>query len=70
MDYILFLNILKNKMEHYEGNGQFDPKFAYLNDEIKTTTLNIQTQLIKKLIIPYFENKQQNNSENFDKALK
>ena len=65
MDYILFLNILKNKMEHYEGNGQFDPKFAYLNDEIKTTTLNIQTQLIKKLIIPYFENKQQNNSENF-----
>ena len=57
-------------MEHYEGNGQFDPKFAYLNDEIKTTTLNIQTQLIKKLIIPYFENKQQNNSENFDKALK
>lgn len=70
MDYILFLNTLKNKMEHYEGNGQFDPKFAYLNDEIKTTTLNIQTQLIKKLIIPYFENKQQNNSENFDKALK
>lgn len=70
MDYILFLNILKNKMEHYEGNGQFDSKFAYLNDEIKTTTLNIQTQLIKKLIIPYFENKQQNNSENFDKALK
>lgn len=70
MDYILFLNILKNKMEHYEGNRQFDPKFAYLNDEIKTTTLNIQTQLIKKLIIPYFENKQQNNSENFDKALK
>lgn len=70
MDYILFLNILKNKMEHYEGNGQFDPKFAYLNDEIKTTTLNIQTQLIKKLIIPYFENKQQKNSENFDKALK
>ena len=70
MDYILFLNILKNKMEHYEGNGQFDPKFAYLNDEIKTTTLNIQTQLIKNLIIPYFENKQQNNSENFDKALK
>lgn len=70
MNYILFLNILKNKMEHYEGNGQFDPKFAYLNDEIKTTTLNIQTQLIKKLIIPYFENKQQNNSENFDKALK
>ena len=70
MDYILFLNILKNKMEHYEGNGQIDPKFAYLNDEIKTTTLNIQTQLIKKLIIPYFENKQQNNSENFDKALK
>lgn len=70
MDYILFLNILKNKMEHYEGNGQFNPKFAYLNDEIKTTTLNIQTQLIKKLIIPYFENKQQNNSENFDKALK
>ena len=70
IDYILFLNILKNKMEHYEGNGQFDPKFAYLNDEIKTTTLNIQTQLIKKLIIPYFENKQQNNSENFDKALK
>ena len=70
MNYILFLNILKNKMEHYEGNGQFDPKFAYLNDEIKTTTLNIQTQLIKKLIIPYFENKQQNNSENLDRALK
>lgn len=40
---------------------------AYLNDEIKTTTLNIQTQLIKKLIIPYFENKQQNDSENLIK---
>lgn len=80
MDYILFLNILKNKLQYsredYEWKGQFDklkqfdPKFAYLNDEIKTTTLNIQTQLIKKLIIPYFENKQQNDSENFDKALK
>ncbi len=79
MDYIYFLQKLKNKItlddriidEQIDKYDQFcQEACAYLNDEIKTTTLNIQTQLIKKLIIPYFENKQQNNSENFDKALK
>lgn len=76
MEYIYFLKKLKDKIKLYDRKD--DDKYyqlsqearAYLNDEIKTTTLNIQTQLIKKLIIPYFENKQQNNSENFDKALK
>ena len=76
MEYIYFLKKLKDKIKLYDRKD--DDKYyqlsqeacAYLNDEIKTTTLNIQTQLIKKLIIPYFENKQQNNSENLDRALK
>ena len=79
MNYIDFLQKLKKKItlddriidEQIDKYDQFcQEACAYLNDEIKTTTLNIQTQLIKKLIIPYFENKQQNDSENFDKALK
>lgn len=76
MDYIYFLQKLKNKIKLYDRKD--DDKYyqlsqeacAYLDDEIKNSILNIQTQLIKKLIIPYFENKQQNDSENFDKALK
>lgn len=75
MEYIYFLKKLKNKIKLYDRKD--DDKYyqlsqeasAYLDDEIKTSILNIQTQLIKKLIIPYFENKQQNDSENFDKAL-
>lgn len=74
MEYIYFLKKLKDKLYDRKDDDKYyqlsQEARAYLNDEIKTTTLNIQTQLIKKLIIPYFENKQQNNSENFDKALK
>lgn len=74
MEYIYFLKKLKDKLyDRKDGDKYYQlsqEACAYLNDEIKTTTLNIQTQLIKKLIIPYFENKQQNNSENLDRALK
>lgn len=72
MEYIYFLKKLKDKIKLYDrkDDDKYQEACAYLNDEIKTTTLNIQTQLIKKLIIPYFENKQQNNSENLDRALK
>lgn len=76
MEYIYFLKKLKDKIKLYDRKD--DDKYyqlsqeasAYLDDEIKTSILNIQTQLIKKLIIPYFENKQQNDSENLDRALK
>ena len=77
MDYLLFLSNLKNKI--HKGlidNEQFDKlvKFnqeegKYLNDEIESTTMEIQTQLVKKLIIPYFEKNQHNNYENFERAL-
>lgn len=74
MEYIYFLKKLKDKLYDRKDDDKYyqlsQEACAYLNDEIKTTTLNIQTQLIKKLIIPYFENKQQNNSENLDRALK
>lgn len=74
MEYIYFLKKLKDKLYDRKDDDKYyqlsQEARAYLNDEIKTTTLNIQTQLIKKLIIPYFENKQQNNSENLDRALK
>lgn len=73
MEYIYFLKKLKELYDRKDDDKYYQlsqEACAYLNDEIKTTTLNIQTQLIKKLIIPYFENKQQNNSENLDRALK
>ena len=78
MDYIFFLSKLKNKIENgLMFNEQFDKleKFnqeegKYLNEEIKFTTLDIQNQLVKKLIIPYFAKEQQNNGESFERALK
>lgn len=78
MDYIFFLSKLKNKIENgLMFNEQFDKleKFnqeegKYLNEEIKFTTLDIQNQLVKKLIIPYFAKEQQNKGESFERALK
>lgn len=75
MDYALFIDdliigtIIKNKQ--FDKFKQFHQEEGkYLNSELKSTTLDIQNQLVKKIIIPYFKKNEQNNSENFEKALK
>lgn len=78
MDYLEFINSLKEKIEDNllelnDGNKKLE-KFnkeegKYINKEIKNTAFCIQTQLIVKLIIPYFE-KNSDGSEIFEKVLK
>lgn len=78
MDYLEFINSLKEKIEDNllelnDGNKKLE-KFnkeegKYINKEIKNTAFCIQTQLITKLIIPYFENNS-DGSEIFEKVLK
>lgn len=77
MDYLEFINSLKEKIEDNllelnDGNKKLE-KFnkeegKYINKEIKNTAFCIQTQLITKLIIPYFENNS-DGSGIFEKVL-
>lgn len=77
MDYLEFINSLKEKnednlLELNDGNKKLE-KFnkeegKYINKEIKSTAIYIQTQLITKLIIPYFENNS-DGSGIFEKVL-
>lgn len=77
IDYLEFINSLKEKIEDNllelnDGTKKLE-KFnkeegRYINKEIKNTAFCIQTQLITKLIIPYFENNS-DGSEIFEKVL-
>lgn len=77
MDYLEFINSLKEKIEDNllelnDGNKKLE-KFnkkegKYINKEIKSTAIYIQNQLITKLIIPYFENNS-DGSGIFEKVL-
>lgn len=62
-DNLLKLNNGKQKLERFNKK-----KGKYINKEIKSTAIYIQTQLITKLIIPYFENNS-DGSGIFEKVL-
>ena len=77
IDYLEFINSLKeeiqdNLLKLNDGKQKLErfnkKEGKYINKEIKSTAIYIQTQLITKLIIPYFEN---NSDESgiFEKVL-
>lgn len=77
IDYLEFINSLKEEIQDNLlklNNGKqklerFNKKQGkYINKEIKSTAIYIQTQLITKLIIPYFENNS-DGSGIFEKVL-
>lgn len=77
MDYLEFINSLKeeiqdNLLKLNNGKQKLErfnkKKGKYINKEIKSTAIYIQTQLITKLIIPYFENNS-DGSGIFEKVL-
>ena len=77
MDYLEFINSLKEKIQDNllklnDGKQKLErfnkKEGKYINKEIKNTAFCIQTQLIVKLIIPYFE-KNSDGSEIFEKVL-
>lgn len=77
LDYIAFLDELKNKIEEsfyaeqkYEKLTEFNENEGkYLNDELLLTTVDVQVKLVQKLFIPYFESNKEINDELFDKAM-
>ena len=77
IDYLEFINSLKEEIQDNLlklNNGKqklerFNKKQGkYINKEIKSTAIYIQTQLITKLIFPYFENNS-DGSGIFEKVL-
>ena len=78
MDYIAFLDKLKAEIEN---SFAFDERYyridkfnegegKYLNDELILSTINVQNRLLSKLVIPYFEGKDEYNDDDFEKAVK
>ena len=77
IDYLEFINSLKeeiqdNLLKLNDGKQKLErfnkKEGKYINKEIKSTAIYIQTQLITKLIIPYFENNS-DGSGIFEKVL-
>ena len=78
MDYLGFLDSLKENFEDnllelddgYKKLERFNKEEGkYINDEIRNTMFDIQTKLIIRLIIPYFE-ENYNKDGTLKKALK
>ena len=79
IDYLEFINSLKEEIQDNLlklNNGKqklerFNKKQGkYINKEIKSTAIYIQTQLITKFIIPYFENNSEIINELKEKSPK
>ena len=77
MDYITFLDELKDEIEnsfafdeqYYRIDEFNEGEGKYLNDELILSTINVQNGLLSKLVIPYFEGKNEYNNDDFERAV-